>query len=321
VTGIAGNAATLAVGKQTAKGTPQATPTYKLLFTGGVVAPNREIVPLVETDGSFQAPNSFVGGYTVDGTTEHYVRPDDFGLLSFLTMGANADSGTNPNYIHTATPARPGIYATLFKAHNVTTLVDRYSDCRINQLVVRGQAGGALTCAVTWQGLVALLGSTDPVLAQVTQTPLVYPNVTVTKNALTPGTVDSFELTITNGGQRIRGDSGLIDPDFVFGRFEVTGTASLLFESDADYRSFHTGSPSGTAVAGAIFAESWTILAQVTANLSVSFVMTAVEYTAYPIAPNPAGDPIRVALAFRTQRQATIANNLSIITKNTVASY
>lgn len=321
MTGVAGNAYTLAVGKQSAKGTPQTTPTYKLKLTGGDVAPARTIIQLAETDANRQAGPSVVVGSSVAGTTSHYLRPDDFGLIAYATMGANADSGTGPNYTHTATSAAAAPYLTLYKALNVSTLVDQYVDCRISSLAVSGSAGGALTYSPTWEGLSAVLGATDPVLAAVTQAPLVYPQVTVTKGGATPGTVDSFDLTIANGGGMVQGDSGLANIDYVFGIFSVSGTITLLFQTDADYRAFHTGTTSGTALTATVFTEALTITAMVNANLSVSFVMAAVEYTAYPLAPDVGGAPLKVAMAFRTQRQTAIANNLSIVTKNAVATY
>jgi hypothetical protein len=311
----------MAVGKQVAKGTPQTTPTYKLKAVSGDVNPRRDIITLAETDASRQAGAQVVVGTGVEGTTEHYLRPDDFGLIAYMAMGANADSGAGPNYTHTATAASSAPYATLFKAVNVTTLVDRYSDCRIGSLTVRGSAGGILTYSATWMGLTALLGSTDPVLAAVTQTPLVYPNVTVTKGGSAASIVDSFEITINQNPTLIIGDTGLSASEIVWGRFEVSGTISILFESDADYRAFHTGTTGGTSPATTIFAEALTILAEVNANLSVSFVMTEIEYTDYPVGNNTDGTPIRVAAAFRAKPQATIANTLSIVTKNTVATY
>lgn len=318
---VAGNAWTMAIGKQTAKGTPQTTPTYKLKAVSGDVTPRRDILTLAETDASRQSGAQVVVGTGVEGTTEHYLRPDDFGLIAYLAMGANADTGTGPNYTHTATAASSSPYATLFKAINVTTLVDRYSDMRIGSLTVRGSAGGALTYSAAWQGLTALLGSTDPVLSVVTQTPLVYPNVTVTKGGTTADIVDSFEITINQNPTLIIGDTGLSASEIVWGMFDVSGTMSLLFESDATYRAFHTGSTSGTSPTTTIFAEVLTILAEVTANLSVSFVMTEVEYTDYPVTNNTDGSPIRVAAAFRAKPQPAIANTLSIVTKNAIPSY
>jgi hypothetical protein len=319
--GIPGNAVTLAVGKQTAKGTPQATPTYKLKLVGGDVNPRREILTLAETDASRQDGASVVVGSRVEGTTEHYLRPDDFGLIAYLAMGASADAGTTPNFTHTATSTAAAPYATLFKAINTTTLVDRYADCRISQLVCRGAAGGALTYAATWGGLAALLGQVDPVLAAVSQTPLVYPNVVCTLGGAAPGTVQSFEITITNNAVFVPGDTGLSQVDYVFGKFSVSGSLSLLFETDAKYRQFHTGTGGGTTPGSTIFAESLNIKAEVNANLSVAFDMANVEYTELNVPINVDGAPIVMAATFRTKPAAAIADNLEIITKNAVASY
>lgn len=320
MTGIAGNAVTLAIGKQAAKGTPQTTPAFKLRLTGGDVSPDTAIVQLAETDASRQAGSSVVVGSTVGGSTSHYLRPDEFGMIAYAALGANADSGST-NFTHTATPAASAPYLTLFKAYNVTTLVDQYSDCRITSLGVSGAAGGVLTYSPTWAGLNFLLGATDPALAATTTAPLTYPQVTVTKGGAAPGTVESFDLTISNGGAFVTGDSGLVNPDYVFGQFSVSGTITLLFENDQDYRAFHTGSTTGTAPSTTIFSESLSIAATKDTNTSVTFTMAGVEYTAYPLAPDVSGAPLRVAMAFRTQRQAAIASNLTIVTKNATPSY
>jgi hypothetical protein len=319
VPSIPGNAVTVAVGKQSAKGTPQATPAYKLKLTGGDIGPQRDLLTLAETDASRQAGAQVVVGAHVEGTTEHYLRPTEFASIAYYALGANADSGST-NYTHTATAASSGPYITMYKAINSTTLVDQYSDMRVNTLTVRGGAGQALTYSVAWTGLVAVLGATDPVLTATTETPLVYPNVTCTKGGSAPGTIDSFELTVDQNASYIQGDSGLAAVDSVWGQFAVTGSLSLLFTSDADYRAFNTGTTSGTNLSTTVFNESLTILAQINTNLSVSFVMSQVEYTAYPVPINVDGSPIRVAATFRAKPQAVIANTLSIVTKNQTAT-
>jgi hypothetical protein len=316
---IPGNAVTVAFGKQTGKGTPQTTPQYKLKLTGGDLAPVRDLLTLAETDASRQAGAQVVVGTHVEGTTEHYLRPTEFASIAYWALGANADSGST-NFTHTATPASSGPYITCYKAINSTTLIDQYSDLRVNTLTCRGGAGQALTYSVNWMGLNALLGQTDPVLTATTETPLVYPNVTCTKGGSTPGTIDSFELVIDQNLSMIQGDSGISNSDSVWGMFAVTGSLSLLFTDDGNYRQFHTGSSSGTALTTTVFNESLTILAQINANLSVSFQMTQVEYTAYPVPINVDGSPIRVAATFRAKPQATIANTLTIVTKNQTAT-
>lgn len=318
---ISGNYWTLAIGKQTAKGSPQETPTYKLKATGGDIAPVRGVFTLAETDSSRQQGADVIVSAHVAGAPEFYLRPNDFGLWAYALLGANADSGSSPNYTHIATPADTGPYLTLFKAIGGTVLVDRYDDCRVTSMRVRGQAGQPLTCAIDIMGLNARLGSTDPVLAVVTQAPLVYPQVTVTIGGSAPGTVESFDVNIANNGVLIQADKKIQAYDYVWGELQVSGTFTLLFENDTDYRTFHTGSASGTALSTDLMTKSLNILAQVTSVLSVAFDMDSVSYTEYPVPPDPGGAPIRVAVGFRSQPSATIANYIEITTKNTVASY
>lgn len=320
-TGIPGNIATVAVGKQTAKGTPQATPTYKLKLTGGDIAAASQEVQLAETDASIQAGGTVKTGFRVEGSTQHYLRPDDFGLIAYLTLGANADTGTTPNYTHTATLAAVQPYATIYKAINTTTLVDRYSDCRVSQLVVNGANGGILTYDASWGGLAALFGSTDPVLTPVTQAPLVYPQVTCTIGGSAPGTVQSFTVTINRNTQFIPGDIGMAQVDYVSGKVSVEGSMALLFENDQKYRAFHTGTTSGTAPTSTIFSEALNILAQVNANLSVAFDFAAIEYTSVSVPINVGGEAIVQTLNFRSKPASTIADYIEIITKNAVTTY
>jgi len=321
--GHAGNYYTIAVGKQTAKGTPQTTPTYKLRVTGGGIGgPTRNETVLTETDSSRQArPSVVVGERVGPATTSHYIRSDEFPLLAYGVMGANADSGANP-YTHTATSAATLPYFTLFEAFDSTAAVTRFADCRLNQMRVRGQAGEPLTCELEWWGLASLFGSTDPVLAASSAVPHTWPLVTVTKGGATTACVSEFDIEINNNLEWIECDNGLEPVDIQPGRWEVSGSMLVLFETDADYRSFHTGSPSGTTVSSTLFTEALTITSSRSAsNDEISFTMTAVEYTAFPLQPDAGGDPIRVAMAWRAQPQTTIANTLSIVTKNITAAY
>jgi hypothetical protein len=319
-TGIQGNIATLAVGKQSAKGTPQTTPTYKLKLTGGDIVAATDTVELAETDASIQAGATVKTGFRVEGTPEHYLRPDDFGLIAYLLLGATGVSGAG-NFTHTATIAAAQPYATVFKAINTTTLVDRYSDCRPSQVVINGSNGGILTYAVTWGGLAALFGSTDPVLTPVSQAPLVWPQVTCTIGGAAPGTVQSFSLTINRNSQFVPGDIGMAQVDYVSGKVSVTGSMALMFENDQKYRAFHTGTVGGTAPTATVFSEALNLKAQVTADLSIAFDMALIEYTNVSVPINVDGSTIIQTLEFRSKPAAAIADFLEIITKNTVASY
>ena len=323
MTGVSGNVYTLAIGKQTAKGVPQTTPTYKLKVTGGDISPNRQEIQLNETDATRQQGKTLIVGSGIAGSPDFYVRPDDFGLLAYGLLGANANSGTAVNYIHTATMINSGSlpYFTIYKAIGNTVLVDRYSDCVIQSMKVSGQAGGALSVSCEIAGLSALLGQTDPVLAVVSQDPLVYPQVIVQKGGQTPGQCESFEININNNAGPLNGDNSLTPYDIVPGQLDVSGTMTMLFNDDTDYRAFHTGTTTGTALGTTLFTQPLTIIAQSTANLLCQFRFANVAYTAYPVAPDPGGAPIKVAIGWRVMPDPVLANYCEITTKNAVATY
>lgn len=321
--GVAGNAWTLCFGKQTAKGTPQATPTMRLRYTGGFgPVLNRNMITAAETDAIRQEGDPVVVGLRVEGTSEHLLRPDEFHRVQDAFLGSTVSTGAT-NYTHTTSSTASGTvpYVTLFKALNVTTLVDRYSDCQIASLTVRGSAEGLLSYSLEWLGLTALLGQTDPAGVPVTtDRPLVYPDVVVTLGGVTTDIVSDWELTVTQNRSLIMGDTGLSAADTAPGLFSVTGSLTALFESDAQYREFHTGTTAGTTPGTTIATKALNITATENANRSVAFDLDNIIVTAYPVEGNTDGSPVRVPITFRSKRGATLANVLEVITKNQTAT-
>ena len=318
--GHAGNYFTMALGKQAGKGTPQTTPKFKTRVTGGFIRPDRQIEELQETDNSRQARPTVVVGSRVGGSVSHYLRADEYSLMALGAMGANVTSGAGP-YTHTASMSAAAPYFTIYEAFDGTALVNRYVDCRITRQVIRGQVGGIITVENTWAGITATFGETDPVLAPSTIVPLLWPHVTVTIGGSAAAVVSEFEITIDNGGEYIEGDVGMEPVDYVFGRWLVTGSLVVLFEDDATFRAFHSGSPAGTAPTSTIFTESMNIVAERSATDDrVEWDMAGVEYQTYEIQADPGGSPIRVPMAFRAKAQPAVADTLEVITKNLVAT-
>lgn len=320
--GVPGNQWTLALGKQTAKGTPQTTPTFKLKATGGDITPNAPVIQLAETDASAQAGASLkVGPFDVQGSPSVYLRPADAGLLLYSAMGGLSTTGTT-NYTHTITPVtQPSIFLTGYKAIGSTVLVDRYLDLITTSFAVAGAAGQPLTCTPTFQGLSYLLNQTDPALAVVTGTPYIWPEVTMSKAGSDPGTIDSFDMTINRNGSQIVGDVGYGIKDYVWGKFEVSGSYTQLFENDDDYNRFYGGSAAATTPAVTVYTEALVFSVTRDANTSIVFTMTGVSYKAYPVSPDPGGAPIRVNVQWATEPQTTLALNLTVVCKNQTASY
>jgi hypothetical protein len=320
VTGIAGNVYTLAFAKQTAKGAAAGAATgYKLKITGGELGPNRQLLTLQETDASRQQGDTVVVGAQVVGQPEWYIRPEEFGLFAYAALGANVDSGAGP-YTHTATPAQRPPYLTAWKNLGAGTIIDKYTDITLGSIELSGGAGQALSCKVDAMGLGALLGTTDNSTAITTGHVFTYPECIVTLAGANPKTVEAWTLTATNNADFIVGDNSLTPYDVVLGRLEVSGSYTILLESDADYRKFHTGSAVGTAFTTALGTEALDI-GMVNGTDSIHAVLSNVALTAYPVPPDVSGKPIRVAATFSALPQAAIANYLSFVTINSVATY
>lgn len=318
----AGNSWTLTTGIQTAQGTPNTVGHMKQRYTGGFGPRGvRNTIELAETDASRMASDPVVVSLRAEGESEHYLRPDEFHRDAHLLLGQTSSTGAG-NFTHTATPTASGsaAFATLFRTLNATTLVDEYTDCQISSMTIRGGAEQAITYTKSWLGLASIFGATDPVIAASSSSPYVYPEVTVTKNSVTTDIVTSFELTISQNRTLVVGDNGLAASAVVAGRIECTGSLTILFQSDADWRAFQTGSTSGTTPGTTLFVQPLTILLTRDANTSVSLQMTNIIATAYDPPGNTDGGPISVGLDFRSQRQATLAAYITIVTKNQIAT-
>lgn len=320
--GHSGQFYVLGIGKQTSKGTPQTTPKFRMRLTGGSVVPDVQTLDLPETDSSIQRSKAVKVGQLVGGAVEGFVRSDEIGLLALGALGTEGVSGAGP-YVHTASASGTPPYFTLYSVYDTTALVDQYVDCRIQELTIRGGGGQAITYSASFQGITANFGQADPGSpAPSTVDPMVYPLVTVTLGGVTTDIVESFEITSTKNIAVVQGDTGMAPSAVELGRWSVSGTMTILFESDAKWRAWTTGSPTGTVTSPTLFTEALTIGCVRTAGSDeVNLTLTAVELRQVALQPDPGGDPLRFTYTFSAQPQATIANTYSIVSKNQIATY
>lgn len=317
---LAGNKKVLYLGTQSAKGTAQTTPTKCMRVTD--FSPNqvRQTIQLAETDASTQESADVVVGVTPGFSFTSYMRPSEFAFLSAALLGNNADTGSTPNYIHTADGDETQPYLTIYEVEP-SVLCNQYVDCRVTSLTARGGAGQALEVTVVIESLSFAAGATPPSSpAPASELPYVYPEVTVTKGGASPHTFDSFEITINRNSTRAQGDNGMASLDVVAGKFSVTGTATKFMEDDDDQRRVDTGAAAGTAPTTTIFTETFVILVSRSANTRVTFDMDAVSYVSRTAGVKTDGTPLTEVLGFRTVPQATLAGNLQIITKDQLAT-
>jgi len=318
----AGNSWLLTTGIQASQGTPFNTGHMKQRYTGGFgPRGNRNTIELAETDAARVGGDPIPVSIRIEGDSEHYLRPDEFHRDAHLLLGQTSSTGST-NYTHTATPTASGSapFATLFRSLETTVLVDKMVDAQIASMTVRGGAEQAITYTKTWVGMTPTFGATDSALVASSSQPYVYPEVVVTKNSVTTDVITSFELTINQNRTLIFGDSGMGAAALVAGRLECTGSIEILFETDADWRAFQTGSTSGTTPGTSIYKQPLSIALTRDANTAVTFTMANVILTAYDPPGNTDGAPITVGATFRSARDATLANYITIVTKNQIAT-
>lgn len=320
MTGVAGNVYTIAVNKQTAKGTPASNSAgYKLKLTAGELGPNRQFLVLQETDATRQQGSTVVVGAQVQGTPEWYVRPEEFGLIAYAAMGANADTGTGP-YTHTATIAQRPPYLTAWKNVGSGVLVDQYNDITVGSLELSGGAGQALACKADFMGLAVVLGATDNTQPVVSGHVFTYPECSVTLGGVDGGKVEQWTVTYNSQAEFIQGDNSLTPYDVVLGRALVSGSYTTILENDQDYRRFHSGASNGTSLTTTLFTEALDI-GMVAGTDAVHAIAAGITLTAYPVPPDVSGKPIRVAATWNSLPQAAISDYLKFVTTNSVASY
>jgi hypothetical protein len=318
---VQGNTRLIYAGIQASKGTPLATPTHVFRVNGDAAFnPDREIIELPETDGSSQRPDSNVVGASPKGGWQGWMRASEYAFLARAVMGSNADSGAGP-FVHTATPSNALPYLTLWDVIPGLQCT-QYVDARISSLGASGEALQGVQYSVQAVALSAILGVTEPVApaAPATDLKYSYPLVKVTIGGAAPLTFDAFSIMIERNVTVLRGDGGLAAFDSVPGQFAVSGTARKIYVSDADYRKFHGGAAAATVLTTTIFSEAFLLEIAESATLRVEYTSSGIQYVDTQVPVNVDGSPILETLAFNTKRQAVWANNLTVVTRNALAT-
>jgi hypothetical protein len=249
-----------------------------------------------------------------------YVRPAEFAMLAEAFQGGNVDSGTTPNYTHTADPDDDQPWYTVF-VEEPTISCDQFDDCRIGSMEVTGAAGGVLevTCDVLAKGIT--YGVAAPVgPAPVSELPYVYPLVAISFAGSHPGTVDAFTLTLTRNLTRVQGDNGWYSKAIVPGKYTATLQLTNYLSDDTKRRAADTGSTAGTVPTDVIFGEDIEILVTRNANNSIRFFLQDMELLTASRPVKVDGAPLSEELGYHAPPHATFADTCSIVTKNQSAT-
>lgn len=326
--GLLGNSGWIMAQKQTAQGTiaVPAVPgaavagAYKSPLVSGGIAPVRNIAQLSETDANRDQGISYVASTEVQGSPEIYGRDDSIGFWLQATLGADAITGTTPNFVHTLTPANTIPYLTCWR-NVANTLWESYLDCKVSSLVIAASAGSPLTVTPTILGRVPARLTADP-----STTPAIpldsnyvynYNDATVTLSGGVTALVGQFSLTIENSVTSQQTDA--VTPiDVVEGIRRVSLSFDLIFTNLNEYNSFMYGSTSGTAISNSIYTTSADFLFSHGTNNSIEFNLPSIAYQTFPVDVNAAGNPITVAVTAVSQRggspvvTATVKNQAAV---------
>lgn len=309
--------------KQTVKGTaatPAVATTYKNPFSGGSIGPVRETDNLSETDSSRDRGVTFVTTAGVEGSPEFYIRDASAGFWLFSALGADAPTGTMPNFTHVITPGTLP-YITCWR--NIGDLLwEQYRDCKVSTLTIGAEAGQPLTATAAIQGALSTRLTADPslspVIALASSQVYNFNNATITLSGGATALIRSFELTIENNVERQQTDD--VSPQDVYeGAREVSIAFDLYFETLAEYNQFHYGGSSGTVVSPNIYTTSAIFDFTLGANNAVTFNLPSIAYEEFPVEPSAAGDPVVSSIRAAAQRSGSPVITATV--KNSVATY
>jgi Phage tail tube protein len=332
--GLRGNVAWLMAQKQAAKGTAATViaPTnagaagtgagaFKNPFAGGNIGPVRETDRLSETDSSRDQGVAYVVTSGVEGSPEMYARDATVGFWLHAALGADAPTGTTPNFTHVITPANALPYLTVWR--NIgDTLWEQYRDCKVGSLTISAEAGAPLTVSAGIQGLKSTRLTADPSTAPAIaiQSGSVYNfnDAAVTLSGGATALVRSFELTIENNISRQQTDD--VEPyDIVEGTREVSLGFDLIFESLDEYNKFHYGGAAGTTVSKDIFTTAAVFTFTKGVNNEIAFNLPSIAYEEFPVEPSAAGDPVVASVRAVGMRSGSPIVTATV--KNQIAGY
>lgn len=303
MSGISSRIGTVAFAKQTAKGAAAANPAVKLMMNGSPsLAPVKERGRFAMTDSGRDQGPGFTSGMRVEGDIPVYLHPDAMANLLYYALGSNADSGTNPNYTHTITPANDVPWVTIWRMVG-GVIFEQFVDCKVNSLRIEGQAGQPLTATLSVIGITANKLASDTALAAVTSQPYIYPESNgLLKIDTVAQRISGWSIGVDNGLSGFQADDYFfsdIDPGArtVTASFQTRFTGLSAFP---DYQGFYYGA--GSVLTPTVGTHAIDFTVQRTANLSLQLLAPQVTYAAVPVQPDPGGAPIGLEIACEVEK-------------------
>lgn len=176
-----------------------------------------------------------------------FARPDIAAFLFAMLLGTDEVTGAEDPYTHTITPHASTIpWVTVERYVQGLSLVERVTDCRIQQIEVSGESGKPVTLAVQVRGIEGSIEASPGTPTYEVSMPFVFFNGTYTVDGAETALIRSFRITIANELDEDVFTTSVIRADIPLLARKVTGQFTLLLEDAAHYKNVFYGG--GTSV-------------------------------------------------------------------------
>lgn len=308
--GVASNVFTFAWGRQSARNVP-VLPRYKMKVTGSDFQPVKDTDRIAETGTGRDGGERFTTRIHAEGGADQVLRPNvGVDLLHgvFGSLAHASASGTGEE--HTATMADDQPYYTAYR-YLGNTLIERFLNCKMGQLVVSGAAGGNVAAALTMLGGESRLmdalpanWSADSVSPAAdaavldTDFPFRVPGVRYFNETVRKRTIRDFSITIAATQTPIQTDE-VFDSYIEPGPRTIDVSHTELFQDLALYRKvLYASAASGNPrVSDEIPRGEWKAqFGNLTNGPGFEIVIPNLAYMTAPLTPDPGGDPLQMAV-------------------------
>lgn len=320
--------AVVAFGKQSAEGSPLATPAFEIPMGGGMVGPERETDELPWTNETQDAVGSFVRrhGGIIDVTLP--VLPVSAGAILEGVLGARSSGGSGP-YTHTITPSDTLPWMTWFYAQpggNYWTV----SDAKLDAWELSWEPGSPLEMSVTGAGKTTTRTQPAAKWSAATLDEAVDPFFTyigATMKFEAASTTPSTTVSNIAGGRiSVNRNIDRIQTDGINHEYAVeqkrdieVSLDDVVFENNDLINSIFTGSTTGTSMAGTVTYGSCEFLflgsdqaAAATRSLKITLPRVLWSIDRVPEA-DPSGDTLRYTVTGSASKPAAAASITAVL--------
>lgn len=230
----------LGIIKQAAHGTALQPTKFVRISGPESIKHSQEIIEVNSLLSAQETEEMYKTLHTIDGGFQAYARPDMAAFLLAAVLGADSVVTGTVN-THTITRANTIPWLTIERK---LSSAERIADCKLDQLVITGQAGQPISMDATFLGTNATI-ETAATPSYEAEAAYKFFEGTYTINEAASTLITGFTITITRNLESLQ-TTAQTRNNLLEGKFSVDLEYNLKIEDDADY--LHALFNSGTAI-------------------------------------------------------------------------